>query len=394
MSIIHLSTNLEPPVYKLPPDLLSAIFIITLNSANVSDDLVPEHLGHVCRRWYDTVVSYGVLWTTIKLCYATERIFQCKSLVPYTRRRLKRSRGALLDISVDYRIGQWDTGYLQPFLECIGDEGQVMKRWASITVTSYHDFPSLLLDLLRYPTPQLRAANFRCGQYRHYDTSHLLPSTPRLVGMEIGDLKLRGPESAFVSPSHIPKTVTRLQIFAWDNASAWKIFSPFTYVVIMHLCIGNGAGRAPEGGPSRVTFPYLKDLSTSVVCDAISILKRISAPSLTHLRLKLGERKQERTGLILMSFESTVITQIEHLEVRALHCSSRDDFGLFMQEFGNVRELHLDRIGVYRYTLNLGWYVTQDCSSVLNDPSLCPLLERCVVNRRAREDLVALRKQT
>lgn len=72
-----------------------------------------------------------------------------------------------LDINVDYQANQ-NQG-LGPFLDCIRGEGQVVQRWPSITVTSHRNSLNPLLDL-RYPTRQLRAANFRWQDLDH-DTS-------------------------------------------------------------------------------------------------------------------------------------------------------------------------------------------------------------------------------
>lgn len=78
------------------------------------------------------------------------------------------------------------------------------------------------------------------------------------------------------------------------------MFSSFISVVILYLYVRHGY--------FFVTFP-------SSIRNAKGIFKGISASSLTHLRLEFDKRQDEKTGHILMSFESTAVINTRHLEV-------------------------------------------------------------------------------
>lgn len=383
------SSAYEPPIYQLPAEILGTIFKLAVDNVESWEKFTPEHLSYVCRRWHDAAVTHVVLWSRIHLSHNTQRVYGCTSLVTYTRRRLQRSRQALLDIKVIYRNEEWHTNYLPAFLECIGKHGDVMRRWRSLYISGYH-VPIPVMDLLCYPTPKLRDLGFDCHQDTKYDTSHILPLTPKLRTVTLSNGKHSS--SSFHYPRHTPRTVTHLQISSYDIEFACHAIRPFTSIRVLHLHIFHSrADGWPLTFPAMTTFPHLRDLRTNSVRRSHALFTNISTPALTHLRLCLNQEFEEDTSSILTAFES-VLSQITHLEVQALHCQSPLDFGEFLRGFGNVKELHVSGVGGYMVYREKWWpIVNEDYSGVLEDPSLCLWLERCVVAGLVREDLVKIR---
>jgi len=383
------SSAYSPPIYQLPAEILGPIFKVAVDNVESWERFTPERLSYVCRRWHDAAVAHVVLWSRIHLSHNTQRVYECTSLVSYTRRRLQRSRKALLDIKVIYRNEEWHTNYLPAFLECIGKHGEVMRRWRSLYISGYH-VPIPVMDLLCYPTPKLRELGFDCHQDTKYDTSHMLPLTPKLRGVTLSNGKHSS--SSFHYPGHTPRTVIHLQITSYDIEFACHAIRPFTSIRVLRLHIVHSRTAGwPLIFPAMTTFPHLKDLWTNSVRRSQALFMNISTPTLTHLRLCLNQDSEEDTSSILAAFES-VLSQITHLEVQALHCQSPLDFGEFLRRFGNVKELHVSGVGRYMEYREKWWPVAnEDYSGVLEDPSLCLWLERCVVAGLVREDLVKFR---
>lgn len=383
------SPTYEPPIYQLPAEILGPIFKLAVDNVESWEKFTPEHISYVCRRWHDAAVAHVVLWSRIHLSHNTQRVYECTSLLPYTHRRLQRSRKALLDIKVIYRNEEWHTNYLPAFLECIGKHGEVMGRWRSLHISGYH-VPIPIIDLLCYPTPKLRELAFDCHQDTKYDMSHMLPLTPRLRTVTLSNGKHSS--SSFHYPRHTPRTVTHLQITSYDIEFACHAVRSFTSIRILRLHIFHSrAAGWPLTFPAMTTFPHLRDLWTNSVRKSQSLFMNISTPALTHLRLCLNQDSEEDTSSIVMAFEP-VLSKITHLEVQALHCQSPVDFGEFLRRFGSVKELHVGGVGRYMEYRERWWPVAnEDYSGMLQDPSLCIWLERCVVAGSVREDLVKIR---
>ncbi|KAJ7044945.1 hypothetical protein C8F04DRAFT_1067120 [Mycena alexandri] len=76
------------PVRRLPPELLCEIFALSFN-----DKGPPWHLGHICRSWRHTALSYPPLWSSIAIS-STSSLENMTSI----QAQLLRSANAPLDI--------------------------------------------------------------------------------------------------------------------------------------------------------------------------------------------------------------------------------------------------------------------------------------------------------
>jgi hypothetical protein len=85
----HLHTALVAPIRRLPPEVLSVIFLHYNDKNNASYsrltrlNKVPLMLGNVCSRWRTTIISTPQLWTscvlTIRSTYLTSNAMLAKT---------------------------------------------------------------------------------------------------------------------------------------------------------------------------------------------------------------------------------------------------------------------------------------------------------------------------
>lgn len=75
------------------------------------------------------------------------------------------------------------------------------------------------------------------------------------------------------------------------------MLSPFTHTIILHFYVWQGCCRIGDLGP--ITFPRLNDLRTKVIRSAKDNFQRVFTPSLTYLRLELGEHQKEERNTFL-----------------------------------------------------------------------------------------------
>lgn len=96
----ELESNLEQavrsqsPIYRLPSELLSSIFVTGVCQSGDQDSLLVSSLMLVCRYWRDVVIDSPELWATI--CISPHDSLQ------KARRRLARSKSVPLDITVNF----------------------------------------------------------------------------------------------------------------------------------------------------------------------------------------------------------------------------------------------------------------------------------------------------
>ncbi|KAG6377086.1 hypothetical protein JVT61DRAFT_1137 [Boletus reticuloceps] len=93
---LHLeqAVHSQSPIYRLPEELLSSIFVIGVCQSGDQDSLLVSSLMLVSRYWRDVVVNTPELWATI--CISPHDSLQ------KARRKLARSKSVPLDITVNF----------------------------------------------------------------------------------------------------------------------------------------------------------------------------------------------------------------------------------------------------------------------------------------------------
>lgn len=82
------------PIYRLPEELLSSIFVTGVCQSGDQDSLLVSNLMLVCRYWRDVIINSPELWATI--CISPHDSLQ------KARRKLARSKSVPLDITVNF----------------------------------------------------------------------------------------------------------------------------------------------------------------------------------------------------------------------------------------------------------------------------------------------------
>ncbi|KAF8550062.1 hypothetical protein OG21DRAFT_1469249 [Imleria badia] len=93
-SYLEQAVRSQSPIYRLPEELLSSIFVTGVCQSGDQDSLLVSSLMLVCRYWRDVVVNSPELWATI--CISPHDSLQ------KARRRLARSKSVPLDITVNF----------------------------------------------------------------------------------------------------------------------------------------------------------------------------------------------------------------------------------------------------------------------------------------------------
>lgn len=84
----------QSPIFRLPEELLSLIFVTGVCDAGDEDSLLVSSLMLVCRYWRDIVVDTPELWSTI--CISPH------DSIEKARRRLSRSKSVPLDVTINF----------------------------------------------------------------------------------------------------------------------------------------------------------------------------------------------------------------------------------------------------------------------------------------------------
>lgn len=84
----------QSPIFRLPEELLSLIFVTGVCDAEDEDPLLVSSLMLVCRYWRDVAINTPELWSTI--CISPHGSLE------KARRRLARSKSVRLDVSINF----------------------------------------------------------------------------------------------------------------------------------------------------------------------------------------------------------------------------------------------------------------------------------------------------
>jgi hypothetical protein len=130
----HLS-NLISPLRRLPPELLSEVFIH--RSAKFDSCPSPLVLSQVCRDWRKVALSTPALWSFLSL--RDRRTYRDYDPIPLARIWLSRSGQTMLSISIQLLYRQTA---VEPFFELICDFSHRLKA-LSVTAAPNHIFALL-----------------------------------------------------------------------------------------------------------------------------------------------------------------------------------------------------------------------------------------------------------
>jgi F-box-like len=225
--------NLFAPSNHLPVEVLAKIF-----GYFVDHDNMPETLLLVSKKWHDSALGFGHLWSTIHIEYHDD--LPDLTLLPFVQLRLTRSRGYPLDISVREHT-HFATDYAPDLRACIesiiGQNGAVMARWRSIRLHFLSNFLNAVLDRLVHPAPLLENVEIVAHMHTVIDLATLSCDAPLLRRLSIdgkvdvfvpGVAELRRTGTCWVSSLHLIGQVkgilTRLELVGESNCGEWHAY--------------------------------------------------------------------------------------------------------------------------------------------------------------------------
>jgi hypothetical protein len=379
------SSSPEPPnvlISRLPPELLGAIFQFYVESFNLCE---PENLSLVCRLWYDIVIGQGMLWRFIILDSAVLQRTPYQSLHAYVHNRLVRSRFCPLAICL---TGYTDNpnDYETAFRLLLGTANRWEELWLTYKNTARQKPIDLLLSLTP-PTPALRTVQWRSSYPLTDDYSVILPSAPCLsrVDIEVSNV--------FRLPQSICASATTVSITSQDLAIFRGVLSQFRN--LRHLILPSlDRLQGPLTTRNPTTLPSVQKLTIKGLRSTAPRVMALKFPSLGTLEVDLNPEAPwpvQRSVFIrnLRGLLPTVHTII----LRNINFESRHEFRALLEGGLHVKRLVCSGVGRWDWVktknTKLGWVFDfqEDFYSVLEDSTICSLLEQCVLEGQLQDSI-------
>jgi len=373
-------------IASLPPELLGGIFQFYIESFNLCE---PENLALVCRLWYDIAIGQGMLWRFIILDPAVLRRTPYQSLHAYVRNRLVRSRACPLAICLTGYMDDPDD-YEAAFRLLL----ETASRWEELWLTyknSAREKPINLLLTLTSPTPVLRTVQWRSGYPMSDNYTIILPSTPCLsrVDIEVND--------RFHPPQSICSSATTVSIISQSLAIFQDTLSQFQN--LRHLILPSlDRLQGPLTSRNPTTLASVQKLTIKALRSTAPRIMALKLPSLGTLEVDINPEAPwpvQRSVFIrnLRELLPTVHTFI----LRNINFEAPYELRALLEGGSQVKRLVCSGVGRWDWVktknTKLGWVFAfqEDFYSVLEDTSLCSLLEQCILEGQ-EENSISLRR--
>ncbi|KZT64611.1 hypothetical protein DAEQUDRAFT_601255 [Daedalea quercina L-15889] len=289
-----------PPVFLLPPELLSECFLscaMTIPSRPFGLDPEPQYswisLSHVCRHWRSVALSTTRLWARIRLTSHRE----------WTSEVVVRSGEAPLEVSAEFPL-IYDN--LQSRVDWMASFRVVLEEIArirSLIISSQQKLEPEVLDLLNRPAPLLKDLRLH---YLAFDAPNAAyEGAPHALGFMSRDRDIAPLESLSLYKCHIPwfgldmQTLKDLTIVGLPWGGVSRSLNMQTLVQILRstpllerLVIRNAlrplsAISAPPTGPPAV-LPRLRDVKLyGCSADVIRLLDHLQLVAISQLYMSL-----------------------------------------------------------------------------------------------------------
>jgi len=372
---------------RLPIEILQSMFeFFVANGGHL------EVLCLVSRRWRDATAGYSKLWTYIHISRDGRGLQLTEhSLAARVRRAVLESEGKNLHVTIDTRT--WGTlperAFNLALEECAGEESTEMWRWETLKLDLGDWVPT---KYLRYFMPQLRELTFRATG--DHDLSSCFPYTAVL-----STLRLNGPCST-TWPMSIRNSVQYLHIDSNQSKTLWYMLQQFTSICSLFLA---EMAEADLHKQKAICLSQLRELRVAFPEHEFpSFHALMQLPSLTDLTLYTTKRDsllRDQAKEISSSFAG-ILPQLEKLTITHMGCSSADALRQMLSPATQLKALTLNGCGRWEKNQDIGGdaapsypRLNETFYYILDDPMLCPRLERCMIEGIERRDLVTLREK-
>lgn len=374
----------EPLVGRLPIEILQSIF-----ESFVANGGHLEVLYLVSNRWRAAALGYPKLWSYINVSW--DQRTRANSLATRVRRSVIESEGSNLHVTIDTRT--W--GFLPERLfnlaleECVGEEGAEMWRWETLRLDLGDWAPE---KYLRNFMPQLRELTYRTTYAR--DLSNCFRYTAAL-----STLRLNG-DCSTTWPATIRGSVQYLHIESNESSTVWHILHQFTSITSLFLT--EMADLKHVSDNETICLSELRELRVAFPEYGFpSFHAFLQLPSLTDLTLYTTNRMnvlRDHAKEVSASFAG-ILPQLEKLTIMYMGCSSAEVLRETLCSAIHLEILDLTGCGKWESRDAEGGatpsypQLGETFYHVLEDPLLCPRLNRCVIDGVERPNFVNPRKR-
>lgn len=318
------AVRLQSPVQRLPNELLASIFVIGVLGTEEEDTLVLSTIMLVCRHWKDVAINTPILWTQITA--------GTRHSLDKARRKLERSKSAMLHVSVDFSPRVENTSVTT---ESIARTMELLRtsiwRWKSFRMTvPNRPQANAALRLCKDEAPVLETLSIRIlhsMQEDHYSHAPLPIFAGRLPSIK---------STSFTSFNFGWDTglVTGLRVLKLGGY--WNGFSPSVDAILTilrncpqleELALRNMSDVDPDSCGAIVSDPSEQDGFTEKLV-RVSDSRTINLPRLSKASFYYSGILRTRTILSLLSFPAlerielcfldNVSPVIEHLRRQSL----------------------------------------------------------------------------
>ncbi|KAL1686291.1 hypothetical protein GGG16DRAFT_118045 [Schizophyllum commune] len=337
---IALQVALLAPCRRIPPEILSSIFVLAV--PDKWDELYVGkrtlYLASVCFRWREIALGTPKLWSSLRF---DDRVNSFDRHIGALKAELKKTAQAPLQIRIRMN----------------GPEGWSDEAWALLCAES-HRFEDLRLTniprnaydgFLGHPFPLLEGLTVHLDDLPESSNSAAdLPLRPFLLAPRVSRLHIT--YLASVRPFKLPKawTITELSISAGDRNFGGGPLAPCFAAIVacsntlesLHLGASAGLGELSGCWPSPTTFPCLKELILSG--DAILLGHHISVPNLRSLYLFSQIFSDSNAVEVLQHLlDGSMESQLETLNLKYTEPVSLPQLIACLRRLSSLRDLEL-----------------------------------------------------
>jgi hypothetical protein len=266
----HLHTALIAPIGRLPPEILSEIFLHCQDSKKHRLNKVPLLLGSVCSRWRTIALSTAQLWAsfmlTIRSAYLRSDIMLAKTWL---------ARAGTCPLTIRLACGDWGRGALKPLMDIFLLH---CERWYDIHLS----LPLRVLGFLgraKNHLPRLHKL-YLGGKLETQKALDIFEFAPQLRSVHL-DLIL--------TPLMVKVPWSQIEYFDMGRCTVDECVESLRATPNLEKCVVRLLRSEPRDSPSPVHLPCLR--SMFITGESYHLFDTLLLPKLQEISIEIGDNR-------------------------------------------------------------------------------------------------------